>query len=467
MIETRAISVSEITQSLLARIDSLNPHLNAIVASRAEAALGEASKMDSLRNSALGGPLFGIPFTVKDSEEAHGFPTTYGSKAFANSTSTFELVAISRLRAAGGIILGKTNTPEFGLLGHTDNLLFGPTANPWNFAYSAGGSSGGAGAAVASGMCPMAEGSDGGGSARIPASCCGVVGLKPTRGRIPWAPRAYERWAGFTTPAPLARTVRDVALMLDVMAGPVLGEPYGVSTPEIPFLQACERRSKRHRLAILMAPPHGHIDPAVEEIFLRGIRVFESLGHDIETIQPKWHDVREDFLKFVAVHAASAIRGMKISDDRLADLHPNTLALLYRGLSISGPAYCTALDALRREGARVIQQLSDFDFLVTPTLPQLPPRTADYSRMYTEDSLDWLAFTYLFNISGQPAISLPYGWTREAGLPVGIQVVGAPGDEGGLLALSAQFEEASPWLHRRPNPASFPSLESNVVGRLE
>ncbi len=454
MLASRALSARELVETVLARIDEVDHSVNAIVETRPEAALEEAERADGAVER---GTLHGIPVTVKDLIETRDLPTTYGSRAFAGHLAGFEALVVTRLRDAGAILIGKTNTSEFGLRPTAENSLFGATSNPWLAGYNSGGSSGGAAAATASGMSPLSLGSDGGGSCRIPASCCAAVGMKPTRGRVPLAPGAYEAWAANVTNGPIARSVRDVALLLDVIAGPVVGEPYGVAPPERPFLEACDEAPPRLRIGFLADPPDGAaLDSEVREAFEDAVRTLESLGHHLVETDPGLGGLRSAYMTIKQGNTA-ALLASSVADESLAELESNTLAIAQRGLAKTAADYCLAVDFVRNEAARIMRHWTEIDVLATPTLTKLPlrngviPAIADYDERWTF-CLDWHAFTFPFNVTGQPAISVPAG--RSAGdLPVGLQLVGRTGDDAGLLALAAAYEEARPWRDRHPELA--------------
>lgn len=449
-IEKRELSARAINEDALARIEQLNPHLNAVVSLRAEAALAEATALDGNERR---GVLHGLPVTIKDLSETVDLPTTYGSRALAGRQGGFDAVAVRRLREAGAVVIGKTNTSEFGLRPTTENSLFGATSNPWKAGYNSGGSSGGAAAGVAAGMSPLALGSDGGGSCRIPSSCCGVVGMKPTRGRVPLAPGHYEAWGGLVTEGPIARTVGDVALMLDVISGPVVGEPYGVAAPERSFAEASRQRPGRLRIGYVADPPDGAaLDPEIRSTFEESLRTIESLRHEVVEVDPGLDGLRDAYMTIKCGNTAATVA--LLPDEALADLESNTLAIAKRGFAATAADYCAALDLLRAKAARIMLRCTEIDFLATPTLTKLPlpnglvPSIADFDERW-RFCLDWHCFTFPFNITGQPAISIPAGWSAK-GLPIGLQLVGRTGDDAGVLALAASLEEARPWSGRRP-----------------
>jgi amidase len=362
---------------------------------------------------------------------------------------------VLRLERAGFISLGKTNTPEFGSPCYTEPDVAPPARTPYDLDRMAGGSSGGAGAAVAAGLVPVAQGSDGGGSIRIPASCCGLVGLKPTRGRISAAPM-HGDVVGLGTNGPLARTVRDAAAMLDVMAGRAVGDPHWA--PPLPegetYLDWCEQDPGRLRIARFSAPviASATVHPECLRGYEDATRLLESLGHDIEEIPvPLPGEAVATFETCWAV--MSALSAAPGGTEHL--LRPLTRWLQERGRAVSGPQFGLAVGELRRIAARALQQLAPYDMVLTPTLAQPPLRIgeirddADPARDF-ENQKAFTPWTSAWNLTGMPAISLPLHMTPD-GLPVGVMLAAAPADEHRLLALAAQVEAAAPWRDRRPS----------------
>ncbi|MFJ1589122.1 amidase [Kitasatospora albolonga] len=450
LIRNKELSALDVTEAVLDHLEAVNPRLNAVVAVRAEGALADARAADALP-PAERGPLHGIPFTAKDANESADLPTAYGSLPFAGYRPGFDSEAVARLRRAGGILVGTTAMPEFGLRITTDNRVSPPTRNPWNTEHGPAGSSGGAAAAVAAGIGPLALAADGAGSVRVPASACGIVGLKPTRGRTPWAPAAQEQWAGYVVNGPMARTVGDAALMLDTMAGPVVGEPYGLPRHPGPFL-ADDRPRRRLRVAYTRTPPHGTVVPEVREVFERAVSAFGELDVELTEDTPDLGGLLDPLLTVIAANVATMVRG--VPPEHLAELEPTTLDAALRGERLGAADYCAAVAAAQTRAAEVIRFWTRYDILLTPTLTVLPPPLGTsvegpgFEERWREYA-DWLAFTYPFNITGQPAVSLPAGRTAND-LPVGVQLVGAPGAEALLLGLAADFERARPWAHERP-----------------
>lgn len=439
------LTAVDLVEQSLQQIDQRNTEVNAVIALRAEAALIEAKNADGVPHAERG-PLHGVPVLIKDLNEIPDLPTTYGSRAFAGERANFEALVVTRLRAAGAIVVGKTNTPEFGLRPTTDNALFGSTRNPFSPVHTSGGSSGGAAAALATGMVPIALGGDGGGSCRIPASCCGVVGMRPSRGLVPWAPIAYEYWGALATNGPMARTVADARTMLDVMAGPVVGEPYGVSVAT----RSASSRNRPWRIAVAVTPPHGTVDDSVLDAVGTAQATLSALGHEVEEIELDLTGLRDPWEVVVEASVAMTAAHM-VGDAGLSMLESNTLALALRGRQRSAADYAYAMHEMRNRSAQIMQATGQYDAVLTPTLTQ-PPLPLE-ARLDTESHeerwsryLDWLAFTYPINCTGQPAISVPGGASRD-GLPIGVQFIGRMGDDAGVLAIAQAFEEAQPWGH--------------------
>ncbi len=401
-----------------------------------------------------GGPLFGVPTAVKDLNLTAGVRTTFGSAAFADFVPDVSDEVVTRLEAAGTISLGKTSTPELGTPCYTEPEVAPPSRTPWDLERMAGGSSGGAGAAVAAGLVPVAHGSDGGGSIRIPASCCGLVGLKPSRGRISGAP-VYGDPVGLGTSGPLARTVRDAAALLDVMAGPALGDPtWAAPLPDgETFLGWCDRPPGRLRVARFATPviTDAPVHPEVLAGYEAASRLLADLGHDVEDVEvPMPREAVPVFETCWAVLTALAILPPG-GEDRL---RPLTRWLTERGRAVSGPEFGLAIGELRRVAAATVRALAAYDVVLTPTLAQPPLRIgeirddADPARDF-ENQKAFTPYTSAWNVTGMPAVSLPLHRTAE-GLPVGVMLAGRPGEDHRLLALAAQVEQVAPWSDRRP-----------------
>ena len=440
-------STKELVEHYLGRIGRLSEELGAFVTVTSEQAR-------STRSGGTG-PLAGVPTAIKDLNATRGVPTGLGSPAFADWVPDFDDAVVQRIAAAGMVSLGKTSTPELGSPCYTEPEGAPPAVTPWDTSRMAGGSSGGAAAAVSGGLVPLAQGSDGGGSIRIPASCCGVVGLKPTRGRISGAP-TYGDPVGLATNGSLARTVRDAAALLDVMAGRAVGDPFWAPAAVEPFLAACDREPGRLRVARFSAPviAESEIDPECVRAWEDASLLLESLGHEIVDIDvPLPRDAVRVFETCWAVLTALGVVGLPA--DARSLLRPLTTWLTERGMAVSGPDFGLAIGELRRVAARTLAAVADYDAVLTPTLA-VPPLPVGAIRDDADPAADFEAqkrftpYTSMWNVTGSPAISLPTHWTPE-GLPVGVMLAAAPGDEARLLALSAQVEAAGPWLERTPS----------------
>jgi amidase len=361
----------------------------------------------------------------------------------------FDLAHVTRLKAAGFVILGKTNTPEFGTTAFTDSALNGPYRTPWDLSRNAGGSSGGAAAALAAGLCAIAQGSDGGGSIRIPASCCGVFGLKPSRGRISNAP--FAPGIGLGTTGPLARTTADAAAYLDVVHGYEWGDPFPAPAPERPYAEEVGAATGRLRIAVTTEPP---VDADVDEACVVAARetaeLLATLGHEVDEAAPDWggEGLMDDFR--AVWQTAPAL--YPIADPSV--LSPLNQAFLHGAQQTPSTDYAAAMSRLQLRARKILPLWSSYDLLLTPTLA-LPPVPVGWD---TEPEDPWeqfdraarfTPFTAAFNVTGQPAVSLPLHWT-DTGLPIGSQLVGPPFDEALLLRVSAQIETARPWAQRRP-----------------
>jgi amidase len=446
LVRNREVSPLELVELYLKRIEQLDPALGAYVTVRGEAALAEArAKADEPATT----PFHGVPISLKDLDTTAGIRTTFSSRAFAANVPDFDLAHVTRLKAAGFVILGKTNTPEFGTTAFTDSPLNGPCRTPWDLARNAGGSSGGAAAALAAGLCAIAQGSDGGGSIRIPASCCGVFGLKPSRGRISNAP--FVPGIGLGTTGPLARTTADAAAYLDVVLGYEWGDAFSAPDPGRPFAEEVGVEPGRLRIALTTEPP---IEADVDEACVLAARetgqLLASLGHDVEEAAPDWGGggLMDDFR--TVWQTAPAL--YPIEDPSL--LSPLNQAFLRGALQTSSADYAAAVSRLQLRARKILPLWSRYDLLLTPTLA-LPPVPVGWE---TDPDDPWeqfdraarfTPFTAAFNVTGQPAVSLPLHWT-SAGVAVGSQLVGPPFGEALLLRVSAQLEAARPWADRRP-----------------
>ena len=450
------VSPTELVEHSLARIEALDGGLGAFLTVTPEQARAAARSAET--RLAEGGdlpPLLGVPTAIKDLNNTAGIRTTFGSRAMADFVPADDDAVVTKLAAAGTISLGKTNTPEFGFPCYTDNDLVGPARCPWDTTRLAGGSSGGAAVAVAAGFVPFAQGSDGGGSIRIPAGINGLFGIKPTRGRISNAPYGADV-TGLGTNGPLARTVRDAAAMLDAMAGPVLGDP--AWAPPLPpgetFLGSADRVPGRLRIGRFLqsAMPDVQLDPEVTAAFEDASALLTGLGHHVEDVPAGLlgPDVLASFERVWALSGTT----LPVPPERVGELRPLTRELRARGLAMSAQDAMESMIALRLFSRRFLEATAGFDVLVAPicTMTPRPLGWFDADGDGAEDferNKRYAAFTALFNVTGQPAVSVPLYWTA-GGLPIGTMLVGRPADEATLLALSAQVEAARPWAHRHP-----------------
>ena len=452
-VRAREVSPTELVTHALDRIAALDAGLGAFVTVTPERALAAATAAE--RRVLDGGelpPLLGVPTAIKDLTNTAGVRTTSGSRISADHVPADDDAVVARLAAAGTISVGKTNTPEFGFPCYTDNDLVGPARCPWDPALLAGGSSGGAAVAVAAGLVPVAHGSDGGGSIRIPASINGLVGLKPSRGRVSNAPLGSET-TGLVTHGPLARTVRDAAALLDAMAGPEIGDP-GWAPPLPPgenFLAAAERDPGRLRIAVLRSPLPGlELQREVVDALEEAAGLLAGLGHSVEEA-PGGLVGPEVMPAFERVWALSAAT-LPVPEERAGELRPLTRVLRERGLAMSARDAMLAMGGLRVFARRFLRATAAFDVLLAPVVAMTPRPVGWFTDDGAEDferNKRYAAFPALFNVTGQPAVSLPLHWTAE-GLPVGSALVGRPADEVTLIALSAQLEAARPWAGRHP-----------------
>lgn len=451
-VRRREVSPIELVDHYLERIERLSDQVGAFVTVTDELARKQALLAQD--RAGEGGPLFGVPTAVKDLNLTAGVRTTFGSAVFADFVPDVSDEVVLRLEAAGTISLGKTSTPELGTPCYTEPDVAPPSRTPWDLERMAGGSSGGAGAAVAAGLVPVAQGSDGGGSIRIPASCCGLVGLKPSRGRISAAP-VYGDPVGLGASGPLARTVRDAAALLDVMAGPAIGDPtWAAPLPDgETFLGWCDLPPERLRVARFATPviTDAPVHPEVLAAYDAATRLLEELGHDVVDVDaPMPREAVPVFETCWAVLTALAILPPG-GEDRL---RPLTRWLTARGRAVSGPEFGLAVGELRRVAAATVRTLAPYDVVLTPTLAQPPLRVgeirddADPARDF-ENQKAFTPYTSAWNVTGMPAVSLPLHLTAD-GLPVGVMLAGRPGEDHRLLALAAQVEQAAPWSDRRP-----------------
>ena len=437
----------EVAEFYLARIERLNSNLGAYMTVTADRALADAARLEASRANAASMQLYGVAYSLKDLTPTAGIRTTLGSRNYSDSMPPQDAAIALRLTKAGGILLGKTTTPEFGGRPTTEGGLCPTAHNPWNREYNAGGSSGGAAAAVAAGLGPLAEGSDGGGSIRGPASNCGVVGLKPSRGRISYAPHRGEAWGGYATRGPIARSVRDVAMMLDAIAGPVTGDPYWAPPPPRPFEEAVQSVPGNLRLASIATSKLGEVDSEVAAAFESACVTMREMGHRVESIDL---DPGAMLVECTRMLICVGIAAIPVTNPDWID--PVVREMYEFGSKISGAEYVNLVATMHNIARSIVEYLEPYDALLTPTMTRTPMRNGSFPSTpahYLDELWTWIAFEYPFNATGQPAITIPAGFSR-AGLPIGFQIVGRPNGEFDLLALATAFEAARPWVQLHP-----------------
>ena len=476
LVRSGQVSARELVNASIENIEALNPRINAVIHKMYDGALKQAE-------NPVDGPFAGVPFMLKDLLSWYaGEPIASGSNFCKGWIPPFDTEIVKRYRASGVIVVGKTNTPEFGLTPFTEPKAFGPTLNPWNLGRTTGGSSGGSAAAVASGMVPWAGGGDGGGSIRIPASCCGIFGLKPTRGRTPAGPVVGEHWQGAAIEHVLTRSVRDSAAMLDAISGPDVGAPYYAIPPERPYIEEIGRDPGKLRIAFTSKPLLGHaMHDDCKAALADTVTLLDTLGHDLIEAEPQVN--REEFNRaFLILICGETHAGLldsaKLTGRSLnpSEIEPTTWALHLLGGAISAGEFARADHYLRSWSRKLGEFFENFDLLITPTLgvPPFPtgslqPKSHELAMMKilgrlraggilkmlgalektAAEIFDAIPSTPLFNISGQPAMSVPLYWNSE-NLPIGTHMIGRYGDEATLFRVASQLEQARPWMNRRP-----------------
>jgi amidase len=455
-IRQKKVSPVEVVDFYLDRIERLNPELNAVTWRRDDDVRREArAAEDALMRGEGEGPFFGVPLPIKDLAFVEGWPISFGSKAFLGHVAGFDSTVVERFRKAGFLLLCRTNTPEFGILPVTENDAWGVTRNPWNNDHTPGGSSGGAGAAVAAGFAPMAHASDGGGSIRIPASCCGLVGLKPSRGRGSMGPLLTEVMHGFVSEGCVAHTVADTAALYDAIGAPDPTAWSNAPALERPLIEEVGVVPGRLRVAYLTSAPTGAgVSSECVAAVEKTAALLQDLGHEVFEGAPDWPDPEHATEPFMTVwNTGMAYWGV----EDLSAVEPLSRAMAERAAQVDSLAYVKSVAGLQIFTRQIVRAWGErFDVLVTPTLAVEPPRVGalfegagDDPMMPLRRAADMAAFTPLINATGQPAISLPLH-VSAAGLPVGVQLVGKPWGEGELIRLASQIEQAAPWRDRRP-----------------
>jgi amidase len=471
LVRSGQATATQLVDAAIRRIEAVNPQLNAVIHERFEKALVEAA------GDLPDGPFRGVPVLVKDLDGFVGGEPYHGGNRLLKETghvASTDSYLVTKLRQSGVVILGKTNTPELGLLPTTEPDAYGPARNPWDTGRSTGGSSGGSAAAVASAMVPLAHAGDGGGSIRIPSSECGLVGLKPSRGRHSLGPEAGESWGGLVSRMLLTRSVRDCATALQAIQGAMPGDPYTAPPPACPYPEEVGTDTGALRIGLTTAAPDPNVvtDPECVAAVEQAAATLESLGHTVEPARPEpWddeefgHEFTGHFVNAYAAWTASEVDHIGTMASREVaegDVEPMTWAVAEIGRGLSAVQYLAAIDffhAATRRMAAFWTSADDggagFDLLLTPTLPELPPELGQFAA--TPDNplnglfraANTVPFVAPFNITGQPAVSLPLHWSA-GGLPVGVQLVAAYGHEDILIRVAAQLETATPWSDRWP-----------------
>jgi len=455
MIRSREISAGELVAASLQRIDDLNPALNAFVDVDHEGALAAAEQVSAGDPR----PFAGVPVAIKNNRPVAGMRLTLGAEFAGDFTPEYDHNVVRRLQGAGFIVVGTTTLPEWGILPTSEARRFGPTRNPWDLERTPGGSSGGSAAAVAAGMVPIAHGNDGGGSTRIPAACCGLVGLKPQRGRISLAPEAGEQF--LVTDGMLTRTVAETAALLDVLAGPELGDASWAPPPPEPFAASAARPPERLRIAATTVPAleNGQVDPVCAQAVTDAAELMSELGHEVVWEDPPWQvpDVLRTFTASFGPAICTQIAWMAMMQGRQPteqDMEPLSWAIWRLCQGISSIEAAGAELQLQSFARAIVTWADGFDAVLTPGLAEAPVKLGTMDSCAPEPmkafarSGQFTPFTAICNVSGQPAIALPL-FEREEGLPLAVQLIGQPAQEGALLALADQLEQARPWSDRR------------------
>lgn len=457
LVRQRKVSPGELLEAAIARAEAANPRFNFMAQKHYDFARA------AIARGLPQGPFTGVPWLLKDlNTYLAGEVTENGSRLYKGYRAEVTSELVRRTQAAGFVVFGKTTAPEFGLTGTTENKLTGDTRNPWNPAHIAGGSSGGAAAAVAAGVIPAAHATDGGGSIRIPAACCGLFGLKPSRGRVPMGPTRTEGWGGLSVHHAVTRSVRDSAAILDATHGIEPGSRYGAPTPDGTFLSQLTRRPGRLRIALMLEPSaKGTVDPECVEAARAAARLCESLGHSVEEAAPRFDAGGLGAASFAIIGASVAA---DVEDRAKAlgirpgpeVLEPITLAFVEYGRHVSGMDYARANATLQTAAVAMGQFLQRYDVVLSPTLAAPPLKLGRIGLTPDVDFQAWgqrtgqfSPFTQIANMTGQPSMSVPLAMS-QGGLPIGVLFTGRYGEEALLLRLAAQLEQVAPWAARRP-----------------
>ena len=459
LVSSKEVKAEELLETAISRIEKVNPRLNAIVTKMYDEA------RQSVSSGLAHGPLRGVPFLLKDLGATYaGVRLTGGSRVLAENVPDYDNELVRRYKAAGLVTVGRTNTPEFGLNVSTEPAFLGPALNPWNIGRSTGGSSGGSAAAVAARIVPIAHASDGGGSIRIPASCCGLFGMKPSRGRMPTGPEFGEIWEGFGINHAVSISVRDDAALLDATSTPEIGAPYGIPAPVGPFLKEVGAAPGRLRIAFFTKGASDQTHPECIAAAKDAAELCEGLGHRVEEASPAiaYEPLLQAFQLVVRAHTASLLnligqmQGRQVTADMV---EPQTWQLARAGQQASAADLSGAKSLFNTATRTVASFLRSYDVILTPTLGE-PPRELGYFDTVNlpldvlgERVFHFIPFTWLHNVTGCPAMSVPLYWNDD-GLPVGVQFAGRYADEATLYRLAGQLEEARPWRNRVPETAT-------------
>jgi amidase/6-aminohexanoate-cyclic-dimer hydrolase len=447
----------ELLGAVRQRVEALNPKLNAFCHLYFEKA------EEQIKNGLAQGPFRGVPFALKDlGQYMKGTITSVGSRVWKDQVADYDSTLVTRYKQAGLVIFAKTASPELGLTTTTESVLYGRTHNPWNLERTSGGSSGGSSAAVAGRIIPMAHASDGGGSIRIPASCCGLFGLKPTRGRVPTGPAQFESWNGLSAHHAVTISVRDSAALLDVSSGAELGAPYYPPPQRQPFLNEVGLDPGKLRIALILDSPAGtDLDPECKIATLGAAKLCESLGHKVE--EARWPldtaMMRGAFLTIINVSVARTLDDAAKTLGRAVtekDVEPVTWSMAEQGRGASSVAYSRAIATIHQVGLTMAKFQETYDIILNPTLGKPPVALGTLSltpkdmQTFAKEITAFSPFTSVYNVTGQPSASVPLHWTPD-GLPVGVMFSARFGDEATLFRLSSQLEKAKPWAGRRPS----------------
>ncbi|HEX8999154.1 MAG TPA: amidase [Blastocatellia bacterium] len=456
LIARRQITPQELLAAVRQRVEALNPKLNAfchLFFDKAET---------QIRQGVPAGPFRGVPFALKDlGQYLAGTITSAGSRVWKDAVADSDSTLVARYKQAGLVIFAKTNSPELGLTTTTESVLYGKTHNPWNLDRTSGGSSGGSSAAVAARILPAAHASDGGGSIRIPASCCGLFGFKPTRGRVPMGPAQFEGWNGCSHHHVVTVSVRDSAALLDATVGAEPGSPFFSPPPSRPFLKEVGMNPGKLRIA-LVAEPYGGtpLDPECRKAASDAARLCESLGHRVEeaTLPINNAAMREAFLNLIVVSLARTLEDASKTLGRPVterDVETVTWAMMQQGRALSSVAYSRAIATCHQVGLTMAKFMQNYDVILSPTLAKPPvplgvlSLSPESNAAFTKEVTEFGPHTALYNVTGQPSMSVPLSWSND-GLPIGVMFSGRFGEDSLLFRLAAQLEKAKPWAMRKP-----------------